>query len=71
MYAYSDDIPNQATPALTPRGMGTEALRRIAGLIDRALARPQDDVLDDIRREVEELTAAFPLYEGAPRRGRK
>ncbi|HEU5051403.1 MAG TPA: serine hydroxymethyltransferase [Gemmatimonadales bacterium] len=52
------------TPALTTRGMGTEAMRRIAGMIDRALARPEEDALEGVRREVHELSLAFPLYEG-------
>jgi len=52
------------TPALTTRGMGTEAMRRVADLIDRALAQPDDGVLAGIRREVSELTDAFPLYAG-------
>jgi glycine hydroxymethyltransferase len=59
------------TPALTTRGMGTEAMRRIAGFIDRALTEPGDAALARIRHEVEELTAAFPLYQGASRRRRK
>jgi glycine hydroxymethyltransferase len=57
------------TPALTTRGMREPAMRVIAGLIDRALARRDAASLDAVRRDVEELAAGFPLYEereGAP-----
>ena len=56
------------TPAVTTRGLGVGEMRRIAELIDRALTRPDDDTLAGIKAEVEELSAAFPLY--APKRGR-
>jgi glycine hydroxymethyltransferase len=59
------------TPALTTRGMGTEAMRRIAGLIDRALDNADEAVLEKVRREVEELAGAFPLYQGGPGRRRR
>jgi glycine hydroxymethyltransferase len=60
------------TPALTTRGMGTEAMRRIAGLVDRVLSRPDDEsVTTRVKREVEELTAAFPLYAGGRTAGQE
>ena len=56
------------TPAVTTRGLGVGEMRRIAELIDRALTRPDEDTLAGIKAEVEELSAAFPLY--APKRVR-
>jgi glycine hydroxymethyltransferase len=51
------------TPAVTTRGMGVGEMRRVAELIDRALTRPDEENLSRIKREVEELTSAFPLYQ--------
>jgi len=50
------------TAALTTRGMADGEMRRVAELIDTAVAGRQDDaVLERVRRDVHELTAAFPL----------
>ncbi len=58
------------TPALTTRGMGPAEMTRIAALIDRVLTRPDDEpTIEAVKRDVEELAAAFPLYgqgAGAP-----
>jgi glycine hydroxymethyltransferase len=51
------------TPAVTTRGMGVAEMRLVAELIDRALTHPDDETLSQVRTEVEELTAAFPLYQ--------
>ena len=51
------------TPAVTTRGMGEAEMERIAALIDRVLAAPDDaGVCADVRKEVRALTATFPLY---------
>lgn len=49
------------TPAVTTRGMDAEAMSRIGALIDRALCGESPDQL---RCDVQELCAAFPLYVG-------
>ncbi|RJQ27679.1 MAG: serine hydroxymethyltransferase [Peptococcaceae bacterium] len=51
------------TPAVTSRGMDAEIMRRIAGIIDCALAnRENPGRLAAVRREVNELCRSYPLY---------
>jgi glycine hydroxymethyltransferase len=51
------------TPALTTRGMKEPEMRRIGALIARAIAaRADETALQQLRGEVLELAAAFPLY---------
>ena len=51
------------TPAVTTRGMGRPEMERIGDLIARGLdARASDEELAEIRRDVHELAAGFPLY---------
>jgi len=51
------------TPALTSRGMGTAEMKRVAHLIDQVLTQRDDATIARVKREVEELTRAFPLYQ--------
>ena len=51
------------TSAVTTRGMGTEAMQRIASLIDRVLSAPEDtNVIAEAHVEVKTLADEFPLY---------
>ena len=52
------------TPAVTTRGMKETEVRNIAGMIARILnAKGNPDVIEEVRREVGELTAKFPIYQ--------
>jgi glycine hydroxymethyltransferase len=51
------------TPAVTTRGMREAEMSRIAELMDRVLAAPDDAAVKrTVREEVRELTRMFPLY---------
>ena len=50
------------TPAVTTRGLGTEEMRSVAALIDRALCAETAEALTQVRTEVAALAARFPLY---------
>ncbi len=50
------------TSALTSRGMGIDEMRLIADWMARVLLRPEDEeVLQEVRGEVREMSASFPL----------
>ncbi len=52
------------TPALTTRGFDEDAIREVADLIYRVVDSPDDEsVKNEVSERVDELTAAFPLYE--------
>jgi glycine hydroxymethyltransferase len=52
------------TPALTTRGMGTDAMATVGELIVERLNNPDDaDVAGEVRDEVDRLCAEFPVYE--------
>ncbi|MCB0333110.1 MAG: serine hydroxymethyltransferase [Bdellovibrionales bacterium] len=51
------------TPALTTRGMGTDEMKVIAGLIATAIeSRDDESKLASVREDVVELSKKFPLY---------
>ena len=51
------------TPAVTTQGMGTEQMPVIASLIARAIKHGEDEAkIAQIRKEVNALTAKFPVY---------
>lgn len=51
------------TPALTTRGMKAEEMREIARLIAAVIREPDSETVQaQVKREVAELTARFPLY---------
>jgi len=50
------------TPAVTTRGFGADDCILVADFISRVIAAPEDEtVLDQVRKEVKELTAGFPV----------
>jgi len=56
------------TPALTTRGMGATELDKVVALINKVLSDPENEQnLEMVKKEVEELCAAFPLVVGEDR----
>jgi glycine hydroxymethyltransferase len=52
------------TPALTTRGMKETDMTQIARLIASIVKEPEsEDLKTKVKREVEELTQKFPMYE--------
>jgi glycine hydroxymethyltransferase len=53
------------TPALTSRGMKENEMRTVARLIGKVVdAKGDAGVIEQVRKEVGELTARFPIYQG-------
>ncbi|MCC6652499.1 MAG: serine hydroxymethyltransferase [Candidatus Eisenbacteria bacterium] len=59
------------TAALTTRGMGVDEMKLIGGWMAQVLDKPADEsVAKEVRRQVLELTAGYPLFSWEPvRRG--
>ena len=56
------------TPAVTTRGMGPDAMREIAELIDRVLSAPEDrDTIEAVKADVKALADEYPLYRAVMR----
>jgi glycine hydroxymethyltransferase len=55
------------TPAMTTRGFGIDESKKVVDFVVRVLRAPEDQaVLDQVAREVKELTAGFPVPGLAP-----
>jgi glycine hydroxymethyltransferase len=51
------------TPALTTRGMKEVDMEKIAALINDIITNPESkDVLEDVRKKIDDLTSEHPLY---------
>ncbi|PQJ34853.1 serine hydroxymethyltransferase [Salinibacter sp. 10B] len=54
------------TPAMTTRGFGTDEFAHVGALIDQVLQNPEDEeVQQNVKREVKDLCDQFPLYDAA------
>jgi glycine hydroxymethyltransferase len=51
------------TPAVTTRGFTETEVRQVARLIDEVLSKRDEATVAKVKKEVRELTDAFPLYE--------
>ncbi|MAG29153.1 serine hydroxymethyltransferase [bacterium] len=53
------------TPALTTRGFTEDELKQVGEMIAHTLHNPnQNDILEGVRKKVEAMTQAHPLYDG-------
>ncbi len=51
------------TPAITTRGVKEDKMETIADMIDRVLSAPEDEaVIADVRRQVNEMMADYPMF---------
>jgi glycine hydroxymethyltransferase len=51
------------SPAVTTRGFREAEMREVASLVARVIEHAEDEgVLAEVRRKVDALTAAYPLY---------
>jgi glycine hydroxymethyltransferase len=56
------------TPAVTTRGMGPDAMRQIAALIDRVLSDAANaDTIASVKADVKALADQYPLYRAVAR----
>ncbi|HMQ02373.1 MAG TPA: serine hydroxymethyltransferase [Pyrinomonadaceae bacterium] len=58
------------TPALTTRGMKQEEMRKIGKMIAAVISEPgSEEVRSRVRREVNEITSQFPMYQRRSTKG--